>query len=478
MSPPAGPVSAPAIGTVDPVEADSDSPPPERRGPAGSSAAARGGTSRRTNVPPNGKKPVTPVAKTPVPPVKKPVSPVRKASAPVKKTAAPAKKPTPPVKKPAPLAGSAASRILAPRPPRAAAPAARPAEAEAPEAVEDATVVEDVVVEDAVVIIEPAVAEPAVAEPEVAEPAVADAVVLAETPEPAPAAVPAAAPRAGRGRAPAAGSRARPPVARASVRPERAAPAAEVALSVAGLSKIFGDTVAVDEIDLEVHSGAFFGFVGPNGAGKTTTLSMVTGLLRPDAGSVSVYGADVWTNPIVAKRSLGVLPDRLRLFDRLTGAEYLHHAGALRGLDRQTIARRTNDLITAFGLEQASRRFVSDFSAGMVKKIAIAAAMIHSPRLLVLDEPFESVDPVSAQLVIDVLKKFAAAGGTVLLSSHSMDLIERVCDSVAIIVDGRILASGSLAEVLDGRSLEERFVEMAGGATAVEGMEWLQSFSD
>ena len=253
---------------------------------------------------------------------------------------------------------------------------------------------------------------------------------------------------------------------------------AEVALSVTGLSKSFGDTVAVDAVDLTVPAGSFFGFVGPNGAGKTTTLSMVTGLLRPDAGVVKIYGVDVWANPALAKRSLGVLPDRLRLFDRLTGSEFLHHAGALRGLDRQTISSRVDDLERAFGIEHSAKRLVSDYSAGMVKKIAIAAAMIHSPRLLVLDEPFESVDPVSAQVVIDILKKFAAAGGTVVLSSHSMDLIERVCDSVAIIAEGRMLASGPIAEVLNGHSLEDRFVELAGGATAVEGMEWLQSFSD
>ena len=245
-----------------------------------------------------------------------------------------------------------------------------------------------------------------------------------------------------------------------------------------GLTKSFGEHIAVDDVDLTVTAGSFFGFIGPNGAGKTTTLSMVTGLLRPDSGVVTIYGVDVWTNAAVAKRSLGVLPDRLRLFDRLTGSEFLHHAGALRGLDRPTITRRVADLVHAFGLEHSAKRLVSDYSAGMVKKIAIAAAMIHSPRLLVLDEPFESVDPVSAELVIDILKKFTAAGGTVLMSSHSMDLIERVCDSVAIIADGRMLASGPIGEVLAGRSLERRFVELAGGATAVEGMEWLQSFSD
>lgn len=255
-------------------------------------------------------------------------------------------------------------------------------------------------------------------------------------------------------------------------------PAPEVALSVVGLSKRFGDRTAVDHIDLNVNAGSFFGFVGPNGAGKTTTLSMVSGLLRPDEGVVKIYGVDVWANAAVAKRSLGVLPDRLRLFDRLTGSEFLHHAGALRGLDRQTIINRVGDLERAFGIEHSAKRLVSDYSAGMVKKIAIAAAMIHSPRLLVLDEPFESVDPVSAEVVIDILKKFAAAGGTVVLSSHSMDLIERVCDAVAIIAEGRVLASGTMSEVLAGQTLENRFVELAGGATAVEGMEWLQSFSD
>jgi ABC-2 type transport system ATP-binding protein len=254
--------------------------------------------------------------------------------------------------------------------------------------------------------------------------------------------------------------------------------ASGIALSVRGLTKRFSGVTAVDAVDLEIPAGTFYGFVGPNGAGKTTTLAMITGLLRPDAGVVRIHGADVWRNPAVAKRSLGVLPDQLRLFDRLTGAEFLHHAGALRGLDKETISRRVDDLVAGFGLRHSLDRFVSDYSAGMVKKIAIAAAMIHSPRLLVLDEPFESVDPVSAASVIAILKKYAAAGGTVLLSSHSMSLIERTCDAVAIIAEGRMLAAGPLAEVLDGESLETRFVELAGGATAVEGMEWLQSYSD
>jgi len=252
----------------------------------------------------------------------------------------------------------------------------------------------------------------------------------------------------------------------------------DLAVSVTRLTKRFGSTVAVDAIDLEVPVGSMFGFVGPNGAGKTTTLAMVTGMLRPDEGIIRLGGADVWRNPVVAKRLLGVLPDRLRLFDRLTGAEFLYHAGGLRGLDRPTIRQRSADLATAFGFEHSLDRLVSDYSAGMTKKISIAAAMIHAPRILVLDEPFESVDPVSAAAIVAVLERFTRAGGTVILSSHNMGLVETVCDSVAIIADGRVLAAGPLATVVAGSTLEKRFVELAGGATSVESMEWLHTFSD
>lgn len=255
-------------------------------------------------------------------------------------------------------------------------------------------------------------------------------------------------------------------------------PRIATAIEVTALTKRFDGVAAVDAISLVVPTGSFSGFVGPNGAGKTTTLAMITGMLRPDEGEIKIHGIDVWRNPVVAKKHLGVLPDRLRLFDRLTGVEFLYHAGALRGLDRETIINRTADLAIGFGIEHSLDRYVSDYSAGMVKKVAIAAAMIHSPRVLVLDEPFESVDPVSASIIVATLERYVAAGGTVLLSSHSMELIERVCDSVAIIVDGRLLASGPMPEVVDGATLEERFVELAGGSSAVEGMEWLQSFSD
>jgi ABC-type multidrug transport system ATPase subunit len=260
--------------------------------------------------------------------------------------------------------------------------------------------------------------------------------------------------------------------------PADAAAPREVVLKISGLVKRFDDTTAVAGIDLSIEAGSFFGLVGPNGAGKTTTLSMVTGLLRPDAGTVTVHGADVWSNPVVAKRTMGVLPDRLRLFDRLTGAQLLYYSGILHGLEKSVVRSRSADLAIAFGLEDSLDRLVTDYSAGMTKKVAIAAAMIHSPRLLVLDEPFESVDPVSAANVIEILQKYVSAGGTVVMSSHTMNLIERICDSVAVVVNGAVLATGTMAEVRAGKSLEERFVELAGGRKAAEGMEWLHKFSD
>lgn len=261
---------------------------------------------------------------------------------------------------------------------------------------------------------------------------------------------------------------------------ERAAFRAQqpVVLSISRLVKKFGSTTAVDGIDLEVRQGAFYGIVGPNGAGKTTTLSMVTGLLRPDSGTITINDLDVWANPAQAKKIIGVLPDRLRLFDRLTGRQMLYYAGTLRGLDNKSVRERSDDLAAAFGLEDALGRLVADYSAGMTKKIALAAAMIHSPRILVLDEPFESVDPVSAANVIEILQKYVETGGTVVLSSHSMDMIQRVCDGVAIIVQGQVLAQGTVDEVRRGGTLEDRFVELAGGRKAAEGMEWLLNSSN
>ncbi len=256
-----------------------------------------------------------------------------------------------------------------------------------------------------------------------------------------------------------------------------AASAAE-AIRVRALVKSFGDNVAVNGIDLSVPAGSFYGIVGPNGAGKTTTLSIVAGLLRADAGSVVICGVDQRAKPLAAKRLMGVLPDRLRTFDRLTGRQLLFYYGLLRGLASDVIEKRVADLARAFDLGDALSRVVSDYSAGMTKKIMLAGALIHSPRVLVLDEPFESVDPVSSAVILDILRAYVAHGGTVILSSHGMDLVERVCSRVAIIVGGEVLAEGTIDEVRAGQTLEARFVELAGSVGEVEGLEWLHTFSD
>lgn len=249
------------------------------------------------------------------------------------------------------------------------------------------------------------------------------------------------------------------------------------ALSVRGLTKIFGGSVAVDAIDLTVPAGSFYGLVGPNGAGKTTTLSMIAGLLKPDRGTIEICGVNAKADPAAAKRLLGVLPDRLRTFDRLTGRQLLYYYGILRGLRPNVVESRTADLARAFDLTDALGRVVSDYSAGMTKKVMLAGAMIHSPRLLVLDEPFEAVDPVSSSIILDILGAYVAHGGTVILSSHGMDLVERVCSRVGVIVGGQALAEGTVEEVRGELTLEQRFVELAGGLSDVEGLEWLHTFS-
>lgn len=251
-----------------------------------------------------------------------------------------------------------------------------------------------------------------------------------------------------------------------------------IVLRVEGLEKHFGSTIAVEDVNFEVASGTVLGIVGPNGAGKTTTLSMITGLLRPDAGTVLISDLDVWADPAAAKRIIGVLPDRLRLFDRLTGSQLLYYCGILRELPADTVKERIGQLARAFNFEDALPRLVADYSAGMTKKIALAAALIHSPRVLVLDEPFESVDPVSANAIIEVLENYVEAGGTVVLSSHSMGLIERMCDSVAVIVEGKVLVSGTVDEVRGAGSLEDKFLELVGTKSAVEELEWLHDFSN
>jgi ABC-2 type transport system ATP-binding protein len=250
------------------------------------------------------------------------------------------------------------------------------------------------------------------------------------------------------------------------------------AVRLSGVTKTFGATVAVDAIDLRIAAGTFYGIVGPNGAGKTTTLSMIAGLLRPDSGEIRIAGVDLASAPRQAKQKMGILPDRLRTFDRLTGRQLLHYYGVLRGLRSAVVESRTAELARAFDLTDALSRPVSDYSAGMTKKIMLAGAMIHSPRVLVLDEPFESVDPVSSAVVLDILSAYVAHGGTVVLSSHGMELVERVCSGLAVIVGGRVLAEGTVDEVRGELTLEQRFIELSGGISDAEGLEWLHTFSD
>ena len=253
-----------------------------------------------------------------------------------------------------------------------------------------------------------------------------------------------------------------------------AVPAGGASVEIVGLVKRFGAKVAVDGLSLAVPRGSFFGLVGPNGAGKTTTLRMLTGLLRPDAGTLNVEGVDVWPDPVGVKARLGVVPDGLLLFERLTGAEMLLYAGLLRGLDGSQASSRARELLGVLGLADDADQLIVDYSHGMKKKTALGAALIHSPSVLVLDEPFEGIDPVSAVNMRTVLERYTAAGGTVLFSSHVMDLVERLCDHVAVITAGRIAAAGPLDQVRAGRRLEETFINIVGGEGVAAGaLDWL-----
>lgn len=249
------------------------------------------------------------------------------------------------------------------------------------------------------------------------------------------------------------------------------------ALSILQLHKAFGPNVAVNNLTLAVPQGSMFGLVGPNGAGKTTTLSMVTGLLRPDHGQVVVGGVDVWHDPAAAKALMGVLPDGVRMFDRLSGREMLRYAGLLRRVPTADIESRSHGLLDALGLLSDADKLVTDYSAGMTKKISLACALIHAPRLVILDEPFEAVDPVSGQAIRGILRDYVHGGGTVVLSSHVMELVETLCDHVAVVNQGQVLATGTIDEVRGGMSLQDRFVSMIGGRSTegLEEMSWLRT---
>lgn len=260
-------------------------------------------------------------------------------------------------------------------------------------------------------------------------------------------------------------------------KPERRAPQAAGignAIDAQDVVKLYGNNLALDHLYLQIPAGSFFGLVGPNGAGKSTFLSIATGLLEPDRGTVFINGISMWDEPVAAKGALGVLPDGMHMFDRLSGIEHLTFVAQLRGLDKQSAIQRSRSLLQAFELPLDKRKTISEYSTGMRKKIGLALALVTSPRLVVLDEPFEAVDPVSANTLQQVLKEYVKRGGTVVLSSHVMATVESLCTHVAVINQGRILVSGTTEEVAAGQDLNSRFLQLVGGHQQREGdLSWL-----
>jgi ABC-2 type transport system ATP-binding protein len=249
----------------------------------------------------------------------------------------------------------------------------------------------------------------------------------------------------------------------------------EWAVQVQQLEKRFGDKRAVAGIDLAVPKGTFYGLLGPNGAGKSTTLAMVTGLLRPDSGSVTVAGMDVWADPVTIKSRIGVVPETLLLFERLSGRELLEYVGRLRQLPPDDVAERSEQLLDVLGLTAEAHKLVVDFSQGMRKKISLAAALLHAPQVLFLDEPFESVDPISVRRIRSVLDQLVQSGATIIFSSHVMATVEMLCDHVTIMNHGVVVNSGTMEQVRDGGSLEDAFARAVGAENLdPSDLTWLQ----
>jgi ABC-2 type transport system ATP-binding protein len=222
------------------------------------------------------------------------------------------------------------------------------------------------------------------------------------------------------------------------------------AISTQGLKRRFGALTAVDDVNLRVAAGQFFGFLGPNGAGKSTTIKMLTGLLAPTAGRIEILGLDLETNSIDVKRQIGVVPEGMALFGRLTGAEYLNFVGRMYGLDRETAAKRAAELLDFMQLADQPKKLVTDYSHGMQKKLALAAAVIHGPKILFLDEPFEGVDAIASGTLKAMLQSMISRGATIFLTSHVLEIVERLCSHLAIIHRGRLVAQGSLEELRAG----------------------------
>src|ERR1700752_174769 len=252
------------------------------------------------------------------------------------------------------------------------------------------------------------------------------------------------------------------------------------------LVKQFADFMAVDHINLRVNRGSFFGFLGPNGAGKSTTIKMLTGLLAPTSGTLTVLGLDIAAQPMEVKRRIGVVPEDLNLFERLTGAEMLSFTGRMYGLSRDEISSRSKELLDLMDLQDEPRKLIIEYSHGMKKKLSLACALIHRPEILFLDEPFEGVDAIASRTLKDLLSRLTARGLTVFLTSHVLEIVERLCSDIAIIAQGKLLASGSLDELRKGIrlaedgdgpvSLEEYFIHVLGGARSTgeeEVLQWL-----
>ena len=253
----------------------------------------------------------------------------------------------------------------------------------------------------------------------------------------------------------------------------------EFALETRGLSRKFGDLVAVDSIDLQVPAGSCYGFLGPNGAGKSTTIKCLTGLLRPTSGSMNILGIDPLRDPVAVKRVVGVLPEDLALFDRLTGGETLSFIGRIHGLQRIEIERRTEELLEMMDLQRSVGSMVADYSHGMRKKLALAAALLPAPRLLFLDEPFEGIDAVASRQIRSLLLSFVEAGGTIFVTSHILEIVERLCDRIGVIHRGKLVAQGPIDEMRNelgtGTTLEQLFLGLVGAdETDVPELHWLR----
>ena len=253
-----------------------------------------------------------------------------------------------------------------------------------------------------------------------------------------------------------------------------AAPLVDAPLRIHGLTKTYGAIRAIDGLTLEVPLGACYGLVGPNGSGKSTTMRAVVGLVRPDAGDIEVCGTRVSDDVLAVRRSMGVMLDPLALFDRLTAWEHITTIGRLRELDSGLIERRATELFTVLDIIDDADRPIAGYSHGMRKKAALAGALLSRPRLVMLDEPFEGVDPVSTRAMRLMLDRFRSGGGTVVLSTHVMDIVERVCDHVGVIHRGRLVASGPIDELRGERRLEDAFIDVVGATdVADDALDWL-----